>query len=102
MAQWRIRVILPDGPGGEQALRSALAQVPASELRLGPGGAAGSPSGDVIVDLGDEGGLPELLRVLHEISPQVFISRVPADEAPAAPARKIRVRNLRRSLSVPV
>jgi hypothetical protein len=103
MAQWRIRVIMPAGPGGEQALRAALAQVPATELQLGPAGPNGdSPAGDVVVELREEDGLPDLLRALHEISPQVFISRVPQDEATtAASGRKIRVRNLRRALSVP-
>ncbi len=103
MAQWRIRVIMPDGPGGEQALRTALAQVPATELRPGPGAAAaGSPPGEVVVELSEEDVLPDLLRALHEISPQVFISRVTPGDAPAAaPGRTIRVRKLRRDLGVP-
>jgi hypothetical protein len=100
MAQWRIRVIVPDGPGGLEALESALAQVPANGVQVTPNGSDSAEiPGDVIVELGEESSLPDLLRTLHEISPQVFISRVTPDEVGAAD-RPIRVRKLGRAVSV--
>jgi hypothetical protein len=100
MAQWRIRVVVPDGPGGHEALRSALEQVPAAGLLVAShGGRAAEMPGDVIVDLSEEASLPDLLRSLHEISPQVFISRVDSAGKPA-PDRAIRVRKLPRAVSL--
>ncbi len=100
MAQWRIRVTVPDGPGGLEALESALAQVPANGAQVTPDGSdSATQPGDVIVELHEESSLPDLLRALHEISPQVFISRVEPDEAPSAePA--IRVRKIGPPVSV--
>ena len=99
MAQWRIRVVVPDGPGGRQALTAALARVPASELNVGPAGPAEAElTGDVVVELSEEDSLGDLLRTLHEISPQVFISRV--NSARPADDRKVRVRRLRRPAGV--
>jgi hypothetical protein len=97
MAQWRIRIIVPDIPSGQSVLRSALALVPGTDLRLDPPGAdAAELTGDVTVEVGEDGALADLLRTLHEISPQVFISRVPSPEPTAAPAagQPIRVRRL--------
>lgn len=82
MTQWRIRVIVPDGPDGRQALSNALARVPATQLLTAPDlGDASDPTGDVIVELGDEAALSDLLRTLHEVSPRVFISRMPGPAA---------------------
>ena len=97
MAQWRIRVTVPDAPSGQNALRSALARIPVTDLRIDPPDAhATEVTGDVIVELGEDSALADLLRALHEISPQVFISRVPAPEpaVAAAAAQSIRVRKL--------
>ncbi len=97
MAQWRIRLAVPDDPGGLQALKGALAAVPSARVLDPPGGAAGTGR-DVIVDLREDSLLGDLLRTLHEISPQVFVSRVPSAEQAAAPG--IRVRRLRGTVSV--
>jgi hypothetical protein len=94
MAQWRIRVIVPEAPDGRQVLKSALAQVLVTESRLIPPGAdVAETTGEVVVDLGEDDALHDLLRMLHEISPQVFISRVGASE-PAATDQAIRVRKI--------
>ena len=94
MAQWRIRVVVPEAPGGRQVLKSALAQVSVTESRLVPPSAeVAETTSEVVVDLGEDDALHDLLRTLHEISPQVFISRVGAPE-PAAADQVIRVRKL--------
>ena len=94
MAQWRIRVIVPAAPDGRQVLKSALADVSVTESRLIPPSAdAAETTGEVVVDLGEDDALHDLLRTLHEISPQVFISRVGAPE-PAGADPAIRVRKL--------
>jgi hypothetical protein len=94
MAQWRIRVIVPAAPDGRQLLKSALANVSVTESRLMPPVAgATETTGEVVVDLGEDDALHELLRTLHEISPQVFISRV-GSPVPAAGDPAIRVRKL--------
>ncbi len=96
MAQWRIRVTVPEAPSGRHELRSALAQVPVvpvTALRLDPPGVdAAELTGDVVVELAEDDALAELLHALHELSPQVFISRVAAPEAAAG--QQIRVRRL--------
>lgn len=107
MAQWKIRVAVPDGPDGHQALAAALAGVPAAALQLAPADPSGAGvthrTGDVVIELSEERSLPDLLHALHELSPQVFISRVPqsgADPGMAAADRKVRVRKLRGALFV--
>ena len=98
MAQWRIRITVPDVASGQSVLRNALAQVAVTDLRLDPRGAGSAElTGDVIVELGEDGALADLLRTLHEISPQVSISRVPSPEqtaAAAAASQPIRVSRL--------
>jgi hypothetical protein len=77
MTQWRIRLIAPEADGGRQALCKVLAQAPVTGVRLDPPGVrAEEPTRDVIIELAEEDALGDLLRALHEISPQVFISRV--------------------------
>ena len=94
MAQWRIRVIVPEAPDGRQVLKSALADVSVTESRLIPPSAdTAETTGEVVVDLGEDDALHDLLRTLHEISPQVFISRVGSPE-PAGADPAIRVRKL--------
>jgi hypothetical protein len=94
MAQWRIRVIVPAAPDGRRVLKSALAGVSVTQSRLIPPIADTSETtGEVVVDVGEDDALHDLLRTLHEISPQVFISRVGSPE-PAASDPAIRVRKL--------
>jgi len=101
MAQWRIRVVVPEGPGGHQALTAALARLPASGLRVGPSGSdAAELTGDVVVELHEDDSLADLLRTLHEISPQVFISRVGSAEPASAAGPKVRVRRLHRPAGI--
>jgi len=93
MAQWRIRVIVPAAQDGRQVLRKALADVSVTESRLiPPGQDAAEATGEVIVDLGEDDALHDLLHTLHEISPQVSISRLGSSEPAGDPA--IRVRKL--------
>jgi hypothetical protein len=101
MTQWRIRVSVPEAAAGQHALRSALAQVAGiaqvPAVRLDPPGVdVAELTGDVIVELGTDEALGDLLRTLHEISPQVFISRVSAPE----PGQAIRVRKLSRIAAI--
>lgn len=103
MAQWKIRVVVPDGPDGHEALAAALAEVPAAELQLAPPiPGVTQLTGDVVIELSEERSLPDLLHALHELSPQVFISRIPQGEPRTASAagRKMRVRKLRGALFV--
>ena len=99
MAQWRIRVAVPDGPDGHRVLSSALARIPATQVRLADSGLGAEP-GEFVVDLLTDDALGDLLRTLHEISPQVLISRVRPAEADS-PSRTTRARRLRRVASVP-
>jgi hypothetical protein len=95
MTQWRIRVVVPEASAGRRALRRALAQAPGTVVHLDPPGVdVAESSGDVIVELGEDEALEDLLRTLHEVSPHVFISRVgtPAPETD----QPIRIRRLSR------
>src|SRR5258708_3496245 len=109
MTQWRIRLMVPEADVGRRALRNALAQAPVTGVRpatsraprAGLNGAVDADltraevaelTGDVIIELGEEEALGELLRALHDISPQVFISRVTSPEAD--PDQPIKVRKL--------
>ena len=82
MQHWSIRCALPDGAQGRNALRSALAQFQHELVTEGPSGDLADVNGDVVIAISGEGILGDLLRALHEISPQVFVSRV----APTGPA----------------
>ena len=95
MTQWRIRVVVPEAAAGRRALRRALAQAPGTVVRLDPPGVdVAEASGDVIVELGEDEALEDLLRTLHEVSPHVFISRVGSPEPEPDPL--IRVRRISR------
>jgi hypothetical protein len=103
MSQWRIRVAVPAGRSGCPALAAALAGFQASELILAaPAPDAAELTADVVVELGDDDELGRLLRELHAISPQVFISRVrqPEQQATRSGRRPIRVRSLRAAAGV--
>jgi hypothetical protein len=91
MTQWRIRVVVPEAPAGRRALRRALAQAPGTVVHLDPPGVdVTEASGDVIVELGEDEALEDLLRTLHEVSPHVFISRVGAPDQEASQPIRIR------------
>src|SRR5258708_24832300 len=117
MTQWRIRLMVPEADVGRRALRIALAQAPVTGVRLATSGAevadltgaevadltgaevadltgaeVAELTGDVIIELGEDEALGDLLRALHDISPQVFISRVTSPEAD--PDQPIKVRKL--------
>jgi hypothetical protein len=95
MTQWRVRVVVPEAPAGRRALRRALAQAPGTVVRLDPPGVGVAETpGDVIVELGEDEALDDLLRTLHEVSPYVFISRVEPPEPESG--QPIRVRKLSR------
>jgi hypothetical protein len=84
MTLWRIRVAVPDDPTSRGALTSALAGQPVSGVRVLPGRASGSSTtSELVVELPQDDGLATVLSALHEISPQVFVSRadVPASES---------------------
>lgn len=101
MTQWRIRVVIPDADNGRTVLTTALARLPVTGLRFaGDSDAAESvpgliepAAGDMIVDLAEDSALDDLLRTLHEISPQVFISRAGATGT-GGNERPIKVRRL--------
>lgn len=83
--------MVPEADGGRRALRSALARAPVPGVRLDPSGVEiAELTGDVIVELVEEEALGDLLRALHEISPQVFISRVGPREVLSRQPIKIR------------
>ena len=101
MTQWRIRVVVPEAPAGRRALRRALTQAPGTIVHLDrPGVDVTETSGDVIVELGEDEALEDLLHTLHEVSPHVFISRVASPE-PESGGQPIRVRRLSRMGGVP-
>lgn len=98
MTQWRIRVVVPEAAAGRRALRRALAEAPGTVVRIDPPGVdVAETSGDVIVELGEDEALDDLLRTLHEVSPHVFISRAgsPAQE-PDPPIRVTRLGRISR------
>ncbi|MGN6790753.1 MAG: hypothetical protein ACTHJW_00040 [Streptosporangiaceae bacterium] len=100
MTQWRIRVVVPEEPAGRRALRRTLAQAPGTVVRLDPPGVdVAETSGDLIVELGEDEALEDLLRPLHDVSPHVFISLVGSPEPESG--QPIRIRRLSRMGGVP-
>jgi hypothetical protein len=80
MPMWRIRVTLPDDPRSLARLTDALADRPMSLVGMTPKDHVGSDLvGEILLDLQHGDGLGALLGALHEISPQVLVSR--ADES---------------------
>jgi hypothetical protein len=85
MSTWRIRVAVPDDPASRGALTNALAGQASSGVRVLPSKpAASSKASEVVVELPQDDALAAVLSALHEISPQVFVSR--ADTAAAQSA----------------
>jgi hypothetical protein len=91
MQHWRIRIAVPDGARGQRALSGALARFQADQPAVNGQGSdvadVADVNGDVVVALREEGSLGDLLRALHEISPQVFVSRVSSPDAADTPTR---------------
>ena len=76
MPLWRIRIAVPDDPGSRTALNKVLATQPAARLRELPGRTAqATTTGEIVVELPQDDGLVNVLSALHQISPQVFVSR---------------------------
>ena len=81
MPLWRIRIAVPDDPGSRSALDSVLAAQPAARLRELPGRyGTSSKTGEITVELPQDDGLVSVLSALHQISPQVFVSRADMPE----------------------
>lgn len=85
MTLWRIRIAVPDDPASRGALTSALAGQSVSGLRVLPGRPASAETSEIVVDLPQDDGLATVLSALHEISPQVFVSRADLTGPEAAP-----------------
>lgn len=83
MPLWRIRVILPDDPHSHQAFKDAISSFPTTVVRVESLHLNTTEmTGDVVVELRDDEPLGDMLHALHDISPQVFVSRAnPADAA---------------------
>jgi len=81
MHQWRIRIAVPDDPGSRSALNDVLAAQPAARLRELTGRSSRSATtGEIVVELPQDDGLVTVLSALHQISPQVFVSRADMPE----------------------
>lgn len=92
MPLWRIRVILPGDPHSHQAFRDVIAAYPSDRVRVESVRVdAAEMTGDVVVELPDDEPLGELLHTLHDISPQVFVSRAnPPQSSQARQAPRVR------------
>jgi hypothetical protein len=82
MPLWRIRLAVPDSPASRSAVKQALAAQPVSYLRVVPGDEGNGSSSEIVIELPRDGGLTSVLSALHAISPQVFVSRADAADAP--------------------
>lgn len=76
MPLWKIRVVLSDDPASQNALTKAVSAYPPGRVRVLPLDPDSTTlTGDVVVELRDDGPLGDLLHSLHQISPHVFVSR---------------------------
>jgi hypothetical protein len=86
LPQWRIRIAVPDDPGSRSALNDVLAAQPAARLRELPGRSDRSAAtSEIMVELPQDDGLVSVLSALHQISPQVLVSRADTPEPEPAP-----------------
>jgi hypothetical protein len=85
MPLWRIRIAVPDDPGSRDALNNVLATQPEARLRELPGRTARAATGEIVVELPQDDGLVGVLSALHQISPQVFVSRADMPEPAPGP-----------------
>jgi hypothetical protein len=73
---WRIRITLSDDPRSRARFTEALAGRPVRLVSMTPrGNGTADLTGEAIVELAQDDGLSDLLTALHNISPQVFVSR---------------------------
>ncbi len=90
MPLYKLRVDLPDNPGGLAALATALAEHDVNILSLAVHGKdATTVTDDLVVDMPDVTVLGSLICALHEISPEISISRTDPYALVDAPARAL-------------
>ena len=90
MPLYKLRVDLPDNPGGLAALATALAEHDVNILSLAVHGKdATTVTDDLVVDMRDVTMLGSLICALHEISPQISITRTDPHALADAPARAL-------------
>jgi hypothetical protein len=88
MPLWRIRIAVPDDPASRDALDDVLAAQPAARLREVPSRTSRSATtGEIVVELPQDDGLVSVLSALHQISPQVFVSRADMPDPASEPER---------------
>jgi hypothetical protein len=88
MPLWRIRIAVPDDTGSRSALDALLAAQPAARLREVPGRTArAATAGEIVVELPQDDDLVGVLSALHQISPQVFVSRADMPDSASDPER---------------
>jgi len=80
MPLWRIRIAVPDDAGSRSALDKVLAAQPKARLREVPGRNGTARTSEIVVELPQDDGLVSVLSALHQISPQVFVSRADVPE----------------------
>jgi hypothetical protein len=82
MPLWRIRIRLTDDPHSRALLDQALAGQQVRDVSFAPRAAdSAEMAGDVVLELPRDDDLGTMLGALHQISPQVFVSRVDDDQA---------------------
>lgn len=85
MPMWKIRVVLSDDEQAYEALRGLLISYQVRSLRLRDRGRhLPGTTAELVITLGEKQPMGDLLHALHEISPQVLISR--ADSPQPVPA----------------
>jgi hypothetical protein len=90
MPLYKLRVNLPDDPGGLATLATALAEHDVNILSLAVHGKdATTVTDDLVVDMRDAARLGSLICALHEISPEVSISRTDPHALVDAPVRAL-------------
>ncbi len=90
MPLYKLRVDLPDNPGGLATLATALAEHGVNILSLAVHGKdAATVTDDLVVDMPDATKIGSLICALHEISPQVSITRTDPHALVDAPARAL-------------
>ena len=86
MIKWRIRLTLTDDPRSHALFHQALADQRVSLVRLVPRGTDEAEiTGEVMVELAQDESLGTMLSALHNISPQVFVTRADRPAPPASP-----------------
>ena len=81
MALWKIRIRLSDDPHSRAQLDLALAGQRVKDVTFASRDAdSAETAGDVVLELPQDEDLSALLSALHQISPQVFVSRVDDDQ----------------------